>query len=71
MKPLENKGYLNLKEFQVSCHLLEISKKIKLPNKLPKCLIDYLGRNNNIQEKNIVIQNKNISESEIKELLKN
>ena len=70
MKPLENKGYLNLKEFQVSCHLLEISKKIKLPNKLPKCLIDYLGRNNNIQEKNIVIQNKNISESEIKELYK-
>jgi hypothetical protein len=47
IKPLENKGFLNLKEFQVACHLITISKKSELPQKLPDILINYLGRNNN------------------------
>ena len=45
--PLENKGFLNLKEFQVACHLLKISTYIQLPPKLPLNLINFLGRNNN------------------------
>ena len=58
IKPLENKGFLNLKEFQVSCHLLNKSKSknIKLPNKLPICFNEYLGRNEIIAAHNI---NKN------------
>ena len=31
IKPLENKGFFNLKEFQVACHLITLSKKIQLP----------------------------------------
>lgn len=45
LKPLEEKKYLNLKEFQVACHLLLIRNKVQIPDKLPKCLSDYLGRN--------------------------
>ena len=47
IKPLENKGFLNLREFQVASHLITISKKAELPQKLPDILINYLGRNNN------------------------
>ena len=47
IKPLENKGFFNLKEFQVACHLISLSKKMPLPQKLPDTLINYLGRNNN------------------------
>ena len=67
--PLENNGQFNLKEFQVACHLINISKNIKFPDKLPLCLIDYLGRNKISKEQNI-INNKYISESEINELKK-
>jgi len=45
IKPLENKGFLNLKEFQVASHLIEISKDIYLPEKLPLTLVNFLGRN--------------------------
>jgi hypothetical protein len=31
IKPLENKGFMNLKEFQVACHLINISKNVPLP----------------------------------------
>ena len=44
IKPLENKGFFNLKEFQVACHLIKISSKIKLPPKLPLSLVNFLGR---------------------------
>ena len=46
IKPLENKGFLNLKEFQIACHLITISKKCNLPQKLPDILVNYLGRSN-------------------------
>ena len=54
--PLENKGFLNLKEFQVACHLINISEEIFLPEKLPLTLVNFLGRNvtkidNNFLEK--------------------
>ena len=57
IKPLENKGFLNLKEFQVACHLINISEEIFLPEKLPLTLVNFLGRNvtkidNNFLEKN-------------------
>ena len=34
--PLENKGFMNLKEFHVVCHLINISKNVQLPQKLYK-----------------------------------
>ena len=57
IKPLENKGYMNLKEFQVACHLINISKNIPLPQKLPLSLINFLGRNNNNINNNNNFQN--------------
>ena len=47
IKPLENKGFFNLKEFIVACHLIAMSKKCELPQKLPDVLVNFLGRNNN------------------------
>ena len=52
IKPLENKGYMNLKEFQVACHLINISKNVQLPQKLPLSLVNFLGRNNNNMNNN-------------------
>ena len=52
IKPLENKGFFNLKEFQVASHLINISKKCELPQKLPDILVNYLGRTNNIYKMN-------------------
>ena len=52
IKPLENKGFLNLKEFQVACHLITLSKKMDLPQQLPDTLVNYLGRNNNNMSNN-------------------
>ena len=52
LKPLEKKGFLNLKEFQVACKLtIIIKKQFQLPQKLPDTLIKFLGRNNS----NVVI----------------
>ncbi len=31
IKPLEIKGFFNLKEFQVACHLITLIKKMQLP----------------------------------------
>ena len=53
IKPLENKGFMNLKEFQVACHLINISKNVPLPQKLPLNLINFLGRNNNMNNNNM------------------
>lgn len=44
LKPLEKKGYLNLKEFQVGCHLLSICNHHDIPVPLPNCLLKFLGR---------------------------
>ena len=52
IKPLEQKGYMNLKEFQVACHLINISKNVTLPPKLPLSLVNFLGRNNNNMNNN-------------------
>jgi len=59
IKPLETKGFLNLKEFQVACHLITISKKNPLPHKLPDNLVNYLGRNNNNNFQNNMNSNMN------------
>ena len=59
IKPLENKGYMNLKEFQVACHLINISKNVPLPPKLPLSLINFLGRNN-IMNNNNNMNNQNM-----------
>ena len=86
MTPLENKGFFNLREFQVACHLIAMSKKTQLPQRLPDSLCNYLGRNtnninifnnnaisrtssnvsqlfsmNNMNDKNITIQNRQSS----------
>ena len=45
LKPLEQKNFLNLKEFQVACYLLAIRNKVGIPNKLPQNLIEFLERN--------------------------
>ena len=57
IKPLEQKGYMNLKEFQVACHLINISKNVQLPPKLPLNLVNFLGRNNNNNVNNNNFQN--------------
>ena len=44
LKPLEKKGYLSLKEFQVACHLLSICNHHDIPFPLPNCLLKFLGR---------------------------
>lgn len=44
LKPLEKQGYLNLKEFQVACHLLSICNYHDIPTHLPNCLLKFLGR---------------------------
>ena len=40
---LEEKKYLNLKEFQVFSYLIMISDKYEIPNKLPTSLINFLS----------------------------
>ena len=55
LEPLQNKDFLNVKEFIVGCYLLFLSRIIKMPIKLPKSLLKYLGRNTNI----IFINNNN------------
>ena len=56
MKPMEKKGFLNLREFQVATHLINLSNNHQIPNKLPIILLKYLGRplnnNNNFIENN-------------------
>ena len=59
IKPLEKKGFFNLKEFQVACHLITISKNCELPPKLPDILVNYLGRNNNKLNNNFNTNNNN------------
>ena len=58
---------MNLKEFQVACNLINISKNIKLPQKLSLNLINFLGRNNKNMNNNNNFQymrNNNINNNE-------
>ena len=48
LEPLKHTNYLNVKEFIVGCYLLYLSKIFKMPIKLPKTILKYLGRNINI-----------------------
>ena len=67
IKPLENKGFFNLKEFQVACHLINISKNVQLPQKLPLNLVNFLGRNDNNMNNNMQSMrfNSNINNNKI------
>ena len=42
--PLERKGFLNLKEFQVASHLLSICNYKEITNPLPNCLLKFMGK---------------------------
>ena len=44
IKPVEKKGFLNLKEFQVANHLLSLCNCREIPKPLPNCLLQFLGR---------------------------
>jgi len=44
LKPLEKKGFLNLREFQVANHLFSICNCREIPIPLPNCLLKFLGR---------------------------
>ena len=52
LEPLKHTNYLNVKEFIVGCYLLYLSKIFKMPIKLPKTILKYLGRNINIINNN-------------------
>ena len=56
LNPLEQKGFLNLKEFQVGSHIIQKNDKYEIPSELPLSLCQYLGRN----EKRIHNKDKNI-----------
>ena len=64
LKPLEKKGFLNLKEFQVANHLLSICNCHEIPNPLPNCLLNFLGRplNENQTKKRKIKSYKNFND---------
>ena len=59
LEPLKHTNYLNIKEFIVGCYLLYLSKIFKMPIKLPKTILKYLGRDTNINNKNNNNNNNN------------
>ena len=64
LKPNETKGFLNLREFQVATHLINLSDKHEIPTQLPDNLRKYLGRpeiNNNSGNNNLNIINLNLN----------
>ena len=46
LKPNEVRGFLNLREFQVATHLINLSERHEIPTQLPENLKKYLGRDN-------------------------
>ena len=74
LEPLKHKDFLNKKEFIVGCYLLFLSRIIKMPIKLPKSLLKYIGRNTttntinnyNYNNNNITNQNNKIYSIELK-----
>ena len=69
LRPNETKGYLNLREFQVATHLINLSDKHEIPTQLPSNLRKYLGRpeitNNNSNNINIMNLNLNLNNNNI------
>ena len=65
MKPNETKGYLNLREFQVATHLINLSDRHEIPTQLPNNLRKYLGRpeikDNSNNNNHINIMNLNLN----------
>ena len=64
LKPNETKGFLNLREFQVATHLINLSDKHEIPTHLPNNLRKYLGRpeiDNNNNTNNINVLNMNFN----------
>jgi len=65
LKPNETKGFLNLREFQVATHLINLSSKHEIPTVLPHNLRKYLGRPevdiNNNNSNNINVLNMNFN----------
>jgi len=60
LNPLEQKGFLNLKEFEVGSYIIEINDKYEIPSELPLSLFNYLGRTKNrIHNKDKNIYNPN------------
>ena len=45
LKPNETRGFLNLREFQVATHFINLSDRHEIPTQLPANLKKYLGRN--------------------------
>ena len=48
LKPFEERGFFNLREFQVGTKLLSLSKTYGIPNTLPVSLAKYLGRSGGV-----------------------
>ena len=69
LRPNETKGFLNLREFQVATHLINLSDKYEIPTQLPNSLRKYLGRpeivNNNNMNSNLNINNNKNSNSDL------
>ena len=63
LRPNEVKGFLNLREFQVATHLINLSDKHEIPTQLPNNLRKYLGRPEigNSNNNNINIMNLNLN----------
>ena len=75
LKPNETKGFLNLREFQVATHLINLSNKHEIPTVLPHNLRKYLGRpeienNNNLNVLNMNFNNNNNSNNNNNGILK-
>lgn len=66
LEPVNRKDYLHIREFIVGCYFLLLSKIIKMPIKLPKQILYYLGRKTNNLNGNININlNDNIEDNNI------
>ena len=71
LNPLEHKGFLNLKEFQVGSYIIQINDKYEIPSKLPLSLCNYLGRNDNVihnEDKNIYNPNNIVIDNSVDNL---
>ena len=60
VKPIQEKNYFNLYEFQICVHFIYKSRNYEIPSTLPKCLETYLHSNsikqNNINEERVEMQ---------------
>ena len=56
IQPLQDKNFLNLKEFQVILHLIIKGANYEIPNALPQCIANYLHGSFNQQQNNMNMQ---------------